>query len=684
MPYSRTAIIGICMFVCFFLSSLTGSAVSFAVCAGLAVCGIVIRFTLKNKNAVFAVIAAAASFLFYGIYSLVFIEPTAGLAGNTYDMTVKAVAVSPASRGAEYVTAEGSADGIPVKMSFYVSDSFIKPGDTVTAEVTFSEIPHTASYNDYYNYSRGIYLRAYADSAFVSEEGTPPLTSVISDYSAYLRERVTEELDEEESGLLRAVFFGDRSGLSDEFSAAVRKAGLSHMTAVSGMHFSLILIVIMTVIGLLPFGKNRIAVFGTAVLLSVVFAVFFNMTASVRRSALMLIIYYASGLFRRKSLVTASLGAAVMIILLFEPYACRDTGLLLSVCGTFGAGSVSPAVCRYIERHHRVSKPVEAIITCVCTSYCTIPVVTLVFGGFSLWSPVTTVIVYPFFVVALIFMLLFTLTGGIFGSVLLIPAGAAIKPVIALIKAVSGLRYGYIIPDSETFPVFALLSGILIITVVVLVRRNILRGRFIAYSCAAVFCVLVGYVTLDKLTNRDTARITVFSDGRDFLAALEYRSGVSLFASGISAKLSGEAYSIMSERCIDRFDLICVLTEKERSSAYSAAFAELPALERRFMDNSESVYDVGGLYTVTVYEDAIETSINGADIIFSETAAAPVYEGHDIAIYSGYKKSESYDINGVTVLTDKRYGDPDNVFSAYYNEVEVRIDTDGRTRVISR
>jgi len=681
MTYSKTAIIGICMFVCFFVSSLTGSKVSFAACAVLALCGIVVRFTIKNKNAVFAFVAAVASFLFYGIYSLAFIEPTALLAGNTYEMTLSAVSVSAASHGAEYVTAEGIADGIPVKMSFYASDSDIKAGDTVNAEITFSEMPHTASYNDIYNYSRGIYLRAYADSAFVSGEGSPTLSGILSDYSAYLRERTDEELDSGEAGLLKAVFFGDKSGLTGRLSAAVRKAGLSHLTAVSGMHFSLILIVVMTVLGTLPIGRNRAAVFGTAVLLSVVFAVFFNMTASVRRSAVMMIIYYASALFRRKSSVSGSLGAAVMIILLCEPYACRDTGMLLSVCGTFGAGSVSPAVCRYIERRRKVSKPIGAIITCICASYCTIPVVTLVFGGFSLWSPITTVLVYPFFAAALVFMLLFTLTGGIFGSILLIPAGAAIKPVITVINAVSDLRYGYIMPDSEIFPGFAVISGIMIAVVAVLVRRRVLRGRFLIYSCTAVFCVLTGGVTLDRLNDRDTARITVYSDGRNYLAALEYRSGVSLFASGVSSKLSDEAYDIMSERCIDCFDLICVFTEKERVSAYSEAFAELPAHERRFMDNSEYVYDVGGIYTVTAYEDAIETEINGTDMIFTEMASAPVYGGHDVAVYSGYKKSESYDINGVTVLSDKRCGSPDNAYSAYYNDIEIRIDAEGRIRV---
>lgn len=683
MTFSRFTVIGLCMYVCFFISSLTGSTVSFVLSAIALVCFLIVRFTVNNKNAVLASAAAAASFLLYGVYGLAFIEPTASLTGNTYEMTAKVLSVNPASGGAEYVTAEGSADGIPVRFSFYYPYNDIETGDTADVRVTFSEFPRTASQNDNYNYSRGIFLRAYSEGSAVHEKGGFSLNGVISGYSAYLRENIAIELPEEESSLLLAIFFGDKSGLTGEMSADIRKAGLSHITAVSGMHFSLIVITVMSLLGLLPFGRNRYLRFGAVILLAVFFSVFFNMTASVRRSGLMLIFYYASELFARKRSTLSSLGAAVTVILLAEPCACRDAGLLLSVCGTFGAGVVSPAVCALISRHRSVSAAVSSVITSICATYCTIPAVTLVFGGFSVLSPITTVVIYPFFLIAMLFTLLYALTGGAL-AVLLIPAGMAVEPVVVLIKSMPALRYGYIVPDIDWFPAFTVVSALFILAAAVLVRVGKLRGRHLMYSCAVVFCVLAGLVTADRLAGRGDARITVCSDGSDFIAALEYRSGVSLFTSGVSEKLSDKAYEMMCDMCVDRFDLICVMTEKERSMVYAPAFAELPALERRFMENSENIYDIGGLYEVTVYEDAVETEINGVSVTFSDVAAAPLYQGHVVAVYGGYKRSESCDINNVTVLADKRYGDPDNAYSAYVYDTEVRIDTSGRIRVIQR
>mgnify|MGYP002624506772 CR=1 FL=1 len=684
MTYSRFTVIGLCLYVCFFVSSLTGSLTAF-VLSGICAAGFfAVRFTVNNKNAVLALTAAAASFLIYGIYSAAFVEPTAGLAGNTYELTAKVISVTPASRGAEYVTAEGSADGVPVRFSFYYPYNDIVAGDAADVRVSFSEFPRTASQNDNYNYSRGIFLRAYSEGAAVLEKGGFSINSAISAYSSYLREIIAGELSGDEGSLLLAVFFGDKSGLTGEFSAAVRKAGLSHMTAVSGMHFSLIVIIVMSLLRLLPPGRNRFVRFGTVLLLTAFFSVFFNMTASVRRSGIMMVICFAGELFARKRSVLSSLGAAVTLILLCEPCACRDAGLLMSVCGTFGAGVVSPSVCALISRHRKLSVTAVSAITSVCATYCTIPAVTLIFGGFSVLSPVTTVIVYPFFITAMAFTLLFALTGGFAGGVLLIPAGAAMKPVSELIKAVSGFRYGYIVPDSEQFPVFMAVSAVFILAVALLVRFKKLRGRHLLYACAGAFCALAGLITADRLSDRGNARITVYSDGSDFLAALEYRSGVSLFASGVSEKLSDKAYEMMCDMCVDRFDLICVMTEKERSMVYAPAFAELPALERRFMENSEFICDIGGLYEVTVYEDAAETEINGVGMIFSDVAAAPIYEGHGIAVYGGYKRSERYDINSVTVLADKRYGDPDNAYSAYVYDTEVRIDREGRIRVLQK
>lgn len=684
MNFSRSAVTGLCLFVCFFIGSFTGSTVCFIAAVCLVLCAVTLQFTIKNKDAVFAIAAASASFLIFGIYSLVFIEPTALLAGMSCELTAAVTSVSRTSHGSVYITAESAVDGVPVKFSFYYPDADITPGSTVEGSFTFSGLPGSDILTSAYNYSRGIFLRADAEMITDTVPGRIPFVSEITDYSAYLREKISDELDGDERGLLLAMFFGDKSGLTGKMSAAIRKCGLSHITAVSGMHLSLIVISTMTLLGLLPFGKNRWFRFAASVTLIAVFMVFFNMTASVRRSGIMMIFLYGGRLFRRRYSVPSSLGAAAALILLCEPYACRDMGLILSVCGTVGAGIASPALCRLIEKHRKLSDPARAVITCVCAAYCCIPASSVIFGGFSLLSPITYLFIYPFFTASMILTLLFAVTGGLLGEFLIAPAGVVLKPVTAMFDAVFGLRYGMMTADSEFFIPFCAVSGLFVLVIIILALRSKLSARHILYSLAAVFCAAAGATAADKLTDSDTAHITVYSDGRDHLAAVSYRSGVSLFVSGVSEKLSDYAYTVMTDMNTDHFDLICVFADKKYSSVYSEAFAEIPAEARQFMDNTENIYDIGDKYTVTVYEDAAETEIAGVSVIMCETAAAPIYGGHDIAIYSGFKRSESYDINNVTVLSDKRYHEPKNAYSAYERTVKISIFPDGSILVGGR
>ncbi len=681
MAHNRFAVIGISLFVCFFISSFIGSMRSFIVCAVLAAAAAVTGFAAKKRPAAFAVSACAAAFLIYGIYSAAFIEPTASLKDRTVPVTASVLSTGRPGRDYAYITASGTADGIPVKFSFYSANTFISPGSTVTADITFSGLTGTASFNDSYNYSRGIFLRAYAENTEFTEGGFS-LTGALAEYSEDLRCSVSAVLGKDTCGLLLAVFFGDKSRLPDSLSADIRRCGLSHFTAVSGMHLSLIVIVLMSVLGALPFGRNRIVRFISAIVLTAVFMLFFNMTASVRRSGIMLIFFYGAELFRRERSTLSSLGAALTLILLTEPYACRDAGLLLSVCGTFGAGVVSPALCRMVSAHRPVIPAAGAVITCVCASYCTIPASALIFGGFSVLSPLTSPLILPFFTAALVFTLLFVLTGGIFGF-LLLPAGAVLKPVIDAIRFLAGFRYAYIVPDSEMFPAFAAAAGIFIAVTAYVVRRRRMSRRFTAYSAVIAFCALIGLVTAGRLTDSGTAKITVYSDGDDFLAAVSYRSGVSLFASGISRGLSGEAYDIMAGQSIDSFDTICVIMP-ENSAVYSRAFSTLPALERHFTDDSEYICDIGGKYTVSIFEDALLAEINGVSVLMTDIKTAPAYGGQDIALCAGYTGSPDIGKNGVTVLSAKRFKERPDAYNAYYKSIEIRISPDGRLRITEK
>ena len=675
--HHKTAVLGASVFAGFFISSYIGSFASFVCFAVIGALAFTASILKRSKAAALVPAGLAAAFFIYGVYSAVYIEPVTRLFGNTYDVTAKVIDVSAPDNDTTYITATGSADGVPVKFSLYCPDIGIRSGDTVEMQVKLSQPAVSASYNGSYNYSRGIFLRAAASGISVVSEGTGfSLRTASRDYSEYLRDLIREELPGDEGKLLLAMCFGDRKRLSAELSDAVTRSGLSHMTAVSGMHISLIVTAIMSVLDTAGMKKRRFLKFTAALLLSAVFMVFFDFTASVCRSGIMLVIFYASRVFRRRSSPTDSLGAAVLLILLTEPCACRDAGLLLSVCGTLGAVSLAPKLSSLVRSHFYCPFKSDLLFVGICASYCTLPASTLIFGRMSPVSAFSSVAVFPLFFVIMIIVLIFAFTGGVLAEMMLLPAGILTKMMIAVIRFFAGWRFSSIPVDGGWLLPFMAVSAVFAAAVIFVTARSRRRKHTLLLTAAVCACAFAGLVTAQRVHDSALTRITVFSDGKNCVLSVMDSGGISAFSTDVSSRLSSAAYSALAEHGALNFDLLCVMAEKKHGGVYSQTFDSMRALEKRYLDNTEKFYDIGGRYTAYVYEDAVEITVNGVSILLTDAASAPVYGGHDIAVYSGYKKAADLDINGITVVCDKRYTDSGN--NAYYSEIELCIDKDGK------
>lgn len=680
MQGNRLAVAGAVFFSAFMISSYLGSTAAFIGALCFAVSAVVLRL-LSRKTAAFVCALAFASFTMYGIYSAVFIEPVSRLFGNTYDTQAKIISVSSPENDSVSVTAKCEADGIPLNISFYYTDIGMKAGDTANITVKLSEPVISASYSSDYNYSHGVFARSYVSGADITSRGDS-LLSVIPQYSAYLRENVRRYITGDECGLMLAMCFGDRSRLSADMSDAVLRSGLSHMTAVSGLHISVIVVTIVSFIGGFSKKNKHILCFVSAVVLSAVFVIFFDAKPSVCRSAVMLIIHYGSFLFRRGRSTINALGAAVLLILLIEPYACRDAGLMLSVCGTFGAGVLAPRLCERLKlRFGALPHTAETAVVCFCASLCTVPLSSLLFGGMSLVSVFSSVIIAPFFTAVMAAAIITAATGGAAAGLMIPAAGVILRASAEIIRFMGGGRYSYIAADESVMLPFITVSAVFVTVAVILSRRVRKAHRLQAASVVICVCVLAGALTAHKLSRSGITEISVYSDGRDFLVSVSDEAGISAFASDINRHLSSAAYDTLASHGRQSLSLLCIITEKKRSEVYSEAFSSISAAEKHFPDNTENIYDISGRYRAEVYEDAVCLDINGVSVLLTDAASAPVYGGHDIALYSGYKKSVNYAINGITVLCDKRCAEPDGAVNAYFDKTVILIDKDGKCQL---
>ena len=133
-------------------------------------------------------------------------------------------------------------------------------------------------------------------------------------------------------GVLCALLAGDRSRLSGRITADFRRAGLSHLLVVSGMHLCIAAALAERLFSRLR-EKRRFFAVCTVVWLC---AALTGFGVSVVRAAVMVTAGQSAVLFERKSDTLTSLSLAGLLIALASPAAVISVSFLLSFCAVFG------------------------------------------------------------------------------------------------------------------------------------------------------------------------------------------------------------------------------------------------------------------------------------------------------------------------------------------------------------
>lgn len=668
---NRFALIGFTCFACFFIGSFLNAYFSFALFGtGLLVSVILIRF--GKKTIAVAAITAAASFLIFGAYTSVFIEPCQALYGKVLPVTGTVLEKKSPDNDTVSLVVSGNSGDTPLKLTLFTADTDIEVGDRIAFEAKLSEFRNNTNFSERdYNYSKGIFLKAVVISEIeITEKASFNPVGLITDYSEYLKGTIAGKLEGDTGALISAMFFGDKSRLSDELSSDIRRSGISHVTAVSGMHLSLIVTVILSVIGCLGLKGHNIISFCLVVIITLTFMVFFEMTPSVCRSGIMLIIYHGASAFRRKSSPLNSLGLAILVIMLPEPYACRDTGLILSACGTIGAGVIAPAITVKFKAS-RFSSFKEAVTVSICASLATLPVSSVVFGGTSILSAVTSILIYPFFLVAVVAVLIFAFSGGILASPCLFAAGVASNAIIAICRFLGGFDYSFI-----SFSDNPLISAVILLSFgAVTILLNVLRKKNAVTTAAVSVCVVITLILVNKLAMRNTAVISVLSDGSDCIMSVKTHEGITVIASDKNEKLGRYISDTLSEYNMNSIDLLCILNAE---ADYFTAYSSLKYDNIHTPDKENTLYRINDTYSLTVKGNSALLDINGSSFMIAPSGTEGI--SADFIIYYGYKKDFGNYGNNVTIFSDKKFYNTEtikNTINSYYENAEIHIDKDG-------
>jgi len=192
--------------------------------------------------------------------------------------------------------------------------------------------------------------------------------------------------------LLAAIVVGDTNRVPPDLTAALRASGLTHVTAVSGAHFSLVvaLVLALTTAARAPTAARAAAALAaTGATVALV-----HPDPSVQRAAAMGLVAVLGLVVGRRAQSPAALAAGVCVLLAVDPWLATELGFVLSVVATGGLVVVGrPLTERWSSRLGRAAA--EALALPVAAQLCCAPVLLLVQPAVATYAVPANVLAAP-------------------------------------------------------------------------------------------------------------------------------------------------------------------------------------------------------------------------------------------------------------------------------------------------
>lgn len=268
------------------------------------------------------------------------------------------------------------------------------------------------------------------------------LYKVVFNLKDKFREIINENMSYPNSHLLRAMVLGDKKDLSDDLKENFNQAGIRHITAISGMHITIlinILTAFLVSIGLL----RRKAVLLTLLFISI-YVFLIGFPPSAVRAAVMGFGLAISSVLGRLSDSIRFLLFAAFLMLTVNPYLIYDVGFQLSFTAVLGINYLSPFFKKKLKKIKNIFGIRDILSMTFSAQIFTLPILLYHFSYFSLLSPISNLLVVPFVPLIIGFGFLGLLLGLIWSKLSLIiffPLSLILNYIILISKLVGRISF---------------------------------------------------------------------------------------------------------------------------------------------------------------------------------------------------------------------------------------------------
>lgn len=489
-----------------------------------------------------------------------------------------------------------------VKFSVLTSEPLgIEPLDKIKGTFNFTD--------DYADKSEKIYFSEYiyntyeeADIEIIEKGGGFGLAQIRKSLKQGITDNTTFG-----RGLTTAILFGDKSGLQDELYNDLLRCGLLHATATSGLHLTVITGFLFAFLSFLGVSRKKSSVF--AILFVLLFMMVIGFKFSLMRAGIMMILYFAAGLFNRENDGFNAIGTAFTVLILQNPYTVVSCSFLLSASATMGMVLLFQPLYAFIERLKfggiggAVRKFLLSLLASIIQSFSailfTLPVTYIFFGYFSIAGLFANALLAP--------LISFILVCGVLLCLIfyipVIPEiiGGALDMVCLAVIKISGLisdfKYCLISIDYGYLAWFFLGCSVVTagsVAVFYFVKAD--KRKIIRTASLLCFDLLLLTVLAVNIFPRTDAELNIYNSNGKICAVLIADNEMMVIDSG-GKNLYKKVNSQMTKKNIDNVSFLIVPKNDKNSFASASVLSKSLKVNNVLSDTSayeNMQYDIDG------------------------------------------------------------------------------------------
>lgn len=429
-------------------------------------------------------------------------------------------------------------DSLPItgseKIMLYIPrDSIsekINYGDCLRIYAQFSEIPFPLNpYEfDYRQFlkRKGIRYQAYVPS-YAWQKVSEKNGNIIQGEAYRIRNYFisifeSQGIETLEMGVITAILLGYDDNLDPELSKHYSGAGVTHILCVSGMHVGILYLMLNFFLGFLDKRKRGKIIKSIILLLVVWFYSFLTgMSPSVLRSAAMFTFVIVGQLFERQVSIYNSLLSSLIFLTLLNPNIIYDAGFQLSYLAVFSIVWLNkPLYDLWRPKYKLVDYVWQLASVSISAQILTTPIALFYFHQFPnyfllaniLISLLSTIIMYLGFA-AIVFSFVPFLDSII--NQLLVWSVKLMNFTVVSIHNLPGSVTSNI--DVDFFMMI-----LLYITLFFSLSFLLYKKKYLWWTSLALWILFFGYISIDKIKDANTSKITFYSIRGQSLIEVKY------------------------------------------------------------------------------------------------------------------------------------------------------------------